>query len=97
MRWAVGGGLLGGLLGLLGGPLPARAETITATPAPASRSVLEPSYDVLLPDPEPQVEAAKAGTSAEPDRSTDIDIADRVLSAAKQVTTVQEAPSIISV
>ena len=101
-RGVGGSGLVGGLLlwqlsGLLGGPRLAQAETITATPAPASRSVLEPSYDVLLPDPEPQVEAQKPGTTAEPERSTDIDIADRVLSAAKQVTTVQEAPSIISV
>jgi len=95
-RLGVGCWLLGGLLGLVGGP--AAAQTVTVTPAPASRSVLEPTYDVLLPDPEPQAESAKPGAAAEPERSSsDIDIADRVLSAAKQVTTVQEAPSIISV
>ena len=50
-----------------------------------------------MPDPEP-VEATSA--KSEGDKSapaTDIDIADRVLSAAKQVTTVQEAPSIVTV
>ena len=68
-------------------------------PLPARRgsSALDPTYDVLLPDPEP-VEATSA--KSEGDKSapaTDIDIADRVLSAAKQVTTVQEAPSIVTV
>lgn len=86
--------LFAGLCGFAG---LGRAQTVTATPAPASRSVLEPSYDVLLPDPEPQSESAKTGTPAPNEQNSDIDIADRVLSAAKQVTTVQEAPSIISV
>ena len=67
-------------------------------PLPARRnaSALDPTYDVLLPDPEP---AAENTAKAEGDKSptTDIDIADRVLSAAKQVTTVQEAPSIVTV
>mgnify|MGYP003593048657 FL=1 len=81
-RLGVGCWLLGGLLGLVGGP--AAAQTVTVTPAPASRSVLEPTYDVLLPDPEPQAESAKPGAAAEPERSSsDIDSAGRVLSAAK--------------
>lgn len=66
-------------------------------PARRSASALDPAYDVLLPDPEPVVDNA---TKTDVDRgsgNTDIDIADRVLSAAKQVTTVQEAPSIVTV
>lgn len=61
---------------------------------PSTRSAVDPSYEVLLPDPEP---VAESGAKAEAEGSSDIDIADRVLSAAKSVTTVQEAPSIITV
>jgi len=60
------------------------------------RSVTDSSFDVLLPDPEPPSESgSKAGPSN--DSGGDLDIADRVLSAAKSVTTVAEAPSIITV
>lgn len=74
------------------------AATTTASPASAAtsaKSKLTPSYDVLLPDPEPTGESQSRGDKG--DDSSDIDIADRVLSAAKQVTTVQEAPSIVTV
>ncbi|HNN97528.1 MAG TPA: TonB-dependent receptor plug domain-containing protein, partial [Pseudomonadota bacterium] len=64
--------------------------------APPARSVTDPGYDVLLPDPEPPSESSsKAGQTNE--QAGDLDIADRVLSAAKSVTTVAEAPSIITV
>ena len=63
-------------------------------PLPARRgsSALDPTYDVLLC---PILAGPAATGQSEGDKSapaTDIDIADRVLSAAKQVTTVQEAP-----
>lgn len=74
---------------------PAEGAEPSAPPLKPSRSVLEPSYDVLLPDPEPQDPIARTGPSES--ESSEFDTADRVLSAAKQVTTVQEAPSIITV
>lgn len=90
-----------GALLLLLCPQPAAAAAPGDMPPPPvgrGRSVAEPSYDVLLPDPEPQTDTtARTGTTPTEDQGTDIDIADRVLSAAKQVTTVQEAPSIITV
>lgn len=80
---------------VLGMSLSARGAD-KAPPARPAPSVLDPTYDVLLPDPEP---ASETASKTETDRgaSSDIDIADRVLSAAKQVTTVQEAPSIVTV
>lgn len=65
--------------------------------AHSARSVLEPAYDVLLPDAEPQDTNVRSRSGGAPAQNIDIDIADRVLSAAKQVTTVQEASSIITV
>lgn len=74
---------------------PAGAADKPASERKPTRSAIDPSYDVLLPDPEPQDATVRSG-AAEPE-AQDLDIADRVLSAAKQVTTVQEAPSIITV
>jgi outer membrane receptor protein involved in Fe transport len=68
-----------------------------AMPARRSTSALDPTYDVLLPDPEPAADTTAKSDGDRPSANTDIDIADRVLSAAKQVTTVQEAPSIVTV
>lgn len=65
-----------------------------ATPA---RSALDPGFDVLLPDPEPAGDTKAGGAETDTASNVDLDIADRVLSAAKQVTTVQEAPSIVTV
>lgn len=73
--------------------LPQLAIGQQTAPRPKA-SVLDPAYDVLLPDPEPVNEGT---TKTETDRGSEIDVADRVLSAAKQVTTVQEAPSIVTV
>ncbi|MFO0578717.1 MAG: Plug domain-containing protein [Polyangia bacterium] len=67
-----------------------------ASADPNAPSALQPSFDVLLPDPEP-VETNKQGGRTEEPSSSEFDAADRVLSAAKQVTTVQEAPAIITV
>lgn len=64
-------------------------------PVKAPHHPTEPGFDVLLPDPEPTGEAGR-GASTD-DAGSDLDIADRVLSAAKSVTTVQEAPAIITV
>lgn len=80
-------------------PLYADSDPGVADPkkaVPAARSVTDPGYDVLLPDPEPASESgSKAGPASE--QPGDLDIADRVLSAAKSVTTVAEAPAIITV
>lgn len=78
------------------GPLwPAALLAAEPTLPPVSRSITEPSYEVLLPDPDPPPTPGRPQKSAADD--SDLDLASRVLSAAKQVTTVQEAPSIITV
>lgn len=75
-------------------------------PPPARpRSQADPPYEVLLPDPEPAAAAgrspghspARDGGPAPAAPESEVDLASRVLSAAKQVTTVQEAPSIVTV
>ncbi|MCS6914224.1 MAG: TonB-dependent receptor [Myxococcales bacterium] len=68
---------------------------VAAAAEPPPRSLVDPSYEALLPDPEPKPEPGQRERTEEVD--TDLDIASRVLSAAKQVTTVQEAPSIVTV
>src|SRR5262249_10319082 len=73
---------------------PALAADKPEAPAP-KQSAVEPSYDVLLPDPEPQDTTARAGSGEA--QGPDIDIADRVLSAASRGPTGQEAPSIVTV
>ena len=69
----------------------ARRKAPDPSPPAHPRSVLDPSFDVLLPDPEPPDDAAAAAPP--PDR----DITEQVLSAAKQLRTVQEAPALVSV
>ncbi len=90
--------LLVGLLGVLGQPGTAdcrtKAAAAAAPPAQHPQSVLDPSYDVLLPDPEPSEAAAGSASAAAP---PDLDITEQVLSAAKQLRTVQEAPALVSV
>ncbi len=63
-----------------------------------SQGPLQPSYEVLLPDPESAAErGAAASSTGASEAENELDIANRVLSAAKQITTVQEAPSIVTV
>ncbi len=82
------------LLGMLPAGAAPRRKAPAADPRPAAArplSVLDPSFDVLLPDPEP-TDAAAAATP-----QPDLDITEQVLSAAKQLRTVQEAPALVSV
>ncbi|MFO0574309.1 MAG: TonB-dependent receptor [Polyangia bacterium] len=79
----------GGATAATGTAQPSGPTAATSGPG----SAIEPQFDVLLPDPEPQAEPGQRSD----DSARDFDTADRVLSAAKQVTTVQEAPSIVTV
>lgn len=87
------------LLPLLFGLAAATADAREPT-APEGRvpphSPTEPGYEVLLPDPEPET-AGDGNAEGAAEALSEVDIASRVLSAAKQVTTVQEAPAIITV
>lgn len=78
------------LVGVLPGGAAPRRKVDSRPAAARPLSVLDPSFDVLLPDPEPTDTAAAAPP---PDR----DITEQVLSAAKQLRTVQEAPALVSV
>jgi iron complex outermembrane receptor protein len=77
------------------------AILLAAGPAladPPPRSLIPPRYEVLLPDPDPPAETSSTGGhGADQAEESELDIASRVLQAAKQITTVQEAPSIVTV